>query len=206
MDETERGRELYARRDWADAFASLSRAARAAPDLELLATSAYMLGRDADYFDALERAHHAHLDAGNRLRAAYCALWMGINLMLQREVGPATGWIARAQRLVDRENRDCVERGYLLIPVWLEQMGAGDYEAAHATAAAAAELGERFGDRDIASRARDQRAHGRPPPTEHFREARCLVADRRERVRLRARPRWSWSILATPRLTARWWI
>jgi hypothetical protein len=35
---------------------------------------------------------------------------------------------------------------------------------------------------------------------------RCLVADRRERVRLRARPRWSWSILATPPLTARWWI
>ena len=109
VDEIEQGRELYARRVWADAFASLSRAARAAPlageDLELLATSAYMLGRDADYFDALERAHHAHLDAGDRLRAAYCALWMGVNLMLQREVGPATGWIARAQRLVDREGQ-----------------------------------------------------------------------------------------------------
>jgi hypothetical protein len=112
--ETERGRELYARRAWADAFASLSRAERAAPltgaDLELLATSAYMLGRDADYFGALERAHHAHLDAAERLRAARCAFWAGLNLMLQGETGPATGWIARAQRLVDREGRECVER------------------------------------------------------------------------------------------------
>ena len=147
--ETERGRELYARRAWADAFASLSRAARAAPDLELLATSAYMLGRDADYFDALERAHHAHLDAGDRLRAAYCALWMGVNLMLQREVGPATGWIARAQRLVDREGRECVERGYLLIPAMFRHEAAGDLQAAAAVAGEALAIGDRFGDRDL---------------------------------------------------------
>jgi len=147
--ETERGRELYARRAWADAFATLSRAARAAPDLERLATSAYMLGRDADYFDALERAHHAHLDAGDRLRAAYCALWMGVNLMLQREVGPATGWIARAQRLVDREGQRCVERGYLLIPAMFRHEAAGDLQAAAAVAGEALAIGDRFGDRDL---------------------------------------------------------
>jgi DNA-binding CsgD family transcriptional regulator len=148
VDDTERGRELYARRAWSDAFASLSRAERA-EDLELLATSAYMLGRDADYFDALERAHHAHLDAGHHLRAAYCALWIGVNLLLQREVGPATGWIARAQRLVDREDRDCVERGYLLIPAMFRHEARGELEAAAAVAGEAVAIGDRFGDRDL---------------------------------------------------------
>ena len=52
---------------------------------------------------ALERAHHAYLDAGERLRAARCAFWIGMNLLLRREVGRATGWMGRAQRLVDRE-------------------------------------------------------------------------------------------------------
>jgi len=48
--ELKRGRESYATRAWTDAYESLSRADQAAPmgaeDLELLARSAYMLGRD----------------------------------------------------------------------------------------------------------------------------------------------------------------
>jgi hypothetical protein len=36
-----------------------------------------MLGRDDDYVGALERAHNAHLDAGEALRAVRCALWIG---------------------------------------------------------------------------------------------------------------------------------
>ena len=35
-----------------------------AEDLDLLATAAYMLGRDDDCADCLERAHHAHLEDG----------------------------------------------------------------------------------------------------------------------------------------------
>src|SRR6266511_2622285 len=56
----ERGRASYERRAWKDAYESLSRADRAAPlgpdDLELLATSAYMLGLDNEYLSHLERA------------------------------------------------------------------------------------------------------------------------------------------------------
>jgi DNA-binding NarL/FixJ family response regulator len=57
--------------------------------------------------------------------------------------------------LLERVEGDCVERGYLLIPVWLEQMGRGDYEAAHTSAADAAAIGERLGDPDLMWLARD---------------------------------------------------
>jgi DNA-binding CsgD family transcriptional regulator len=163
VDELERGRECYARRAWTDAYESLSRADRAAPiraeDLELLARSAYMLGRDDDYRGALERAYHAYLDAGNSPRAARCAWWVGHNLLFRGETAPARGWFARGQRLLDREDRDCVERGYVLIPVLLQHVVSGDHEAAHATAAEAAEIGERFGDRDLVAIALMEQGH-----------------------------------------------
>ncbi len=153
IDELGRGRESYARRAWMDAYKSLSHADQAAPlgaeDLELLATSAYMLGRDDDYLSGLERAHHAYLDAGEAMRAVRCAFWVGINLALRGEMSRATGWLGRAQRLLEREERDCVERGYLLVPVMLRHEAIGDWEAAYVAAVDAAEIGERFGDADL---------------------------------------------------------
>jgi DNA-binding NarL/FixJ family response regulator len=157
--ELERGREYYATGAWNEAFESLSSVDRAAPldadDLELLARAAYMLGRDDDYVSGLERAHQAHLDAAEVAPAARCAFWIGHNLLFRGERGRASGWFSRGQRLLDAVEEECVDRGYLLIPVWLGQMGSGDYEAAHATAAEAAEIGERFGDRDLLWLARD---------------------------------------------------
>ena len=64
--EIEQGREFYADRAWSPAYASLSagerEAALSADDLELLATAAYMIGREDEYFGALGRAHQAHLN------------------------------------------------------------------------------------------------------------------------------------------------
>jgi DNA-binding CsgD family transcriptional regulator len=152
-EELERCRESYATQAWTDAYDSLSRADRAASlgaeDIELLARSAYMLGRDDDYLGALERAHHSHLEAGAVLPAVRCAFWIGHNLLFRGESVRATGWFARAERLLERDGQDCVERGYLLIPVWLEQMGRGDFEAGYATAVEAAAIGERFGEADL---------------------------------------------------------
>ncbi len=153
IDELGRGRESYARRAWIDAYRSLSQADQAAPlgaeDLDLLATSAFMLGRDDDCLSSLERAHHAYLDAGEAMRAVRCAFWLVINLALGGEMSRATGWLGRAQRLVERDGGDCVERGYLLVPIMLRHEAAGDWEAAYAAAADAAEIGERFGDADL---------------------------------------------------------
>ena len=135
---------------WTDEYEALTRGGPLpADELERLATAAYMLGRDADYFGSLERAHQAHLDDGEALRAARCAFWVGINLMLRGETGPAMGWMGRAQRLVEREGRDCAERGYLLLPAMFRHEAEGDLEAAAATAGEAVACGERFGDRDL---------------------------------------------------------
>lgn len=151
--ELERGRDLYAREAWAKAFQSLSAADQARPlepdDLELLANCAYMLGRDDDYIGALERAHHAYVGAGDVPRAVRCAWWIGHNLLFRGETARASGWFGRGQRLLEDDGRDCVERGYLLIPVWLEQLARGDYDAGYETAVAAAEIARRFGDTDL---------------------------------------------------------
>jgi DNA-binding CsgD family transcriptional regulator len=156
----ERGRRSYSARAWLDAYESFSRGDETAPlgaeDLELLATSAYMLGRDDEWMRDLERAHHLYVAAEEPLPAVRCALWIGINLALRGEVGGATGWLGRAQRLLERDGRDCAERGYLLLPVMFQHEAEGDFAAAAATAAEAAEIGQRFGDADLFALA----AHG----------------------------------------------
>ena len=163
MDELKRGRESYARRAWREAYESLSHADQAAPlgaeDLELLATSAYMIGRNDDHVSGLERAHHMYLDACEAQQAVRCAFWVGINLALRGEMGRATGWFGRAQRLLEREERDCVEQGYLLVPVMLQHEATGDWEAAYAAAADAAEISERFGEADLFALAVHEQGH-----------------------------------------------
>ncbi len=161
--ELERGRESFASLAWVDAYDSLSAADRSDPlgaeDLELLATSAYMIGREADYLGLLERAHRAHLDAGRALPAVRCAFWVGVNLAQRGEMSRASGWLGRAQRLLDREEGDRVERGYLLLPVVFEQEAGGDLAAAAATAGEAAAIGERFGDSDLFALAAHEQGH-----------------------------------------------
>ena len=157
-----RGRECYASGAWLEANAALTAADELADlggeDLELLARSAYMLGRDDDYVSALERAHHVYLAAAELHRAVRCAFWVGHNMLFRGDTPRAHGWFARAQRLLERAAANCVERGWMLIPVWLDQMSRGEWEAGHDTAAQAAAIGEYFGDSDLVWLARDEQA------------------------------------------------
>jgi DNA-binding CsgD family transcriptional regulator len=118
--------------------------------------SAYMLGRDDEYLRTLERACHAHVDAGQYVRAVRCAFWLGFRLLMRGETGGATGWFGRAQRLLEREPRECAERGYLLTPLVEQRLESGDHEAAYAAASDAAAIGERCGDTDLIACARHQ--------------------------------------------------
>jgi DNA-binding NarL/FixJ family response regulator len=153
--ELESGREAYRRQAWREAHEALTaaeRSARLAPsDLELLATSAYMLGREQEYREVLERAYRAYLDAEEPLAAVRCAAWIAVSLGVRGELGQAGGWLGRAERLVEREGGDRVERGYLLVPRVIEHEAAGEPERAAATAAEAAAIGERFRDPDLFS-------------------------------------------------------
>jgi DNA-binding CsgD family transcriptional regulator len=148
-------REAYARRAWSEAHRLLALAdassGLAAADLERLATSAYMLGHADEFLRLLERAHDQHMKDGELLRAARCAFFVGVNLALVGEFGRASGWFGRAARLIEREGRECVEQGYLLMPVALRNEAMGDFEAVYQTAGEAVAIGERFGDADLFS-------------------------------------------------------
>ena len=146
-------RELYHARAWQEAYASLADIDQREPltpeDLELLGRSAYMIGQDDDYVAALERAHHGHLSRGEVPAAVRCAFWIGESLLFRSQAARASGWFEVGKRLLDHEDLDCVERGYLMIPTWLLQMHHGDWDAGLATATEAAAIGERFGDQDL---------------------------------------------------------
>jgi DNA-binding CsgD family transcriptional regulator len=159
-DEIDRARRYFEQRAWAAAYQAFQLADQqtplAAEDLELLALAAYLVGRDQDYLTALERAYHAHCDAGQFHRAVRCAFWLGFRVLMRGEAGRASGWFARGQRLLDRDTRECAERGQLLLPVVEQHIGTGDYEGAYAIAAEAAAIGERCRDADLVACARHQ--------------------------------------------------
>jgi ATP/maltotriose-dependent transcriptional regulator MalT len=150
----EQGRRAVEARSWAEAYETLAEADGAgslgAEDLELLGTAAFMTGREEEWTAALERAHTAYLEAGEPMRAVRCAFWVGVNLALRGEIGPASGWLGRAQRLLDAQaDDDVVERGYLLLPVMLRHEAGGELDAAVAAAVDAVEIARRFDDDDL---------------------------------------------------------
>lgn len=154
--EVERARECYAQRAWSAAFGAFTAAGNEldAEDLERLAMSAYLIGRDEEYLDALDRAHQAHLQSGATLRSVRCAFWLGLRLLFRGENGRAMGWLTRAERLIGCEDTDCVERGYLLLPLAQRHLLEDECERAAAIAATAVEFGERCADDDLIACAR----------------------------------------------------
>ena len=128
-------------------------------DLVQLAVACYMLGRDEEHTAAMERAHLACLELGDRLRAARCAFWAGMPLMIRGEVARGAGWLARGQRLVEEAVVECVERGYLMLPGAFRLEATGDHAGAAAVAAEAVAIAQRCGDRDLLALALHMQGH-----------------------------------------------
>jgi DNA-binding NarL/FixJ family response regulator len=152
-DQLKLGREALAARRWSTATGALEAADQRrpldAPDLELLATALFMVGREDEHLVVLERAHHRHLQAGSLRAAAACAFWLGMQLFLGGELSRGGGWLARANRLIDEDGSDCVERGYLMMPEAYRAEAAGNLDAAVSTTTAAEDVARRFGDPDL---------------------------------------------------------
>ena len=150
-----RGREAAQRLAWSDSYVSLRLADQTTSlvgsDLELLAAAAYLLGNVDECREALQRAHRLHVAAGDARRAARCVFWVAFTLLLEGEIAPADGWLARARRILETEQPDCAEQGLLLLPTAVLCAAAGDYAGAEAAAARAAEIGAHASDPDLLS-------------------------------------------------------
>jgi DNA-binding CsgD family transcriptional regulator len=151
----ERGRESFDRKAWAESYRLLQAAERDSTlepeDLERLAVAACLTGRDDECDVYRTRAHQLFLDHGDREGAARAACWLAFGLLQRGARAPASGWFARAERLVADGQLDCVVSGYLLIPSAIQRIVQGDPAAGDAAFARAADIARRFGDRDLAS-------------------------------------------------------
>ncbi len=146
------GREALDAHRWREAFDLLSEADRndalGPEDLEALSKAAWFTGQGDLALETKERAFKAHLDAGNRARAAALAFDVGHDYNLQLKLSIASAWISRGERILQDEPEGYAH-GYLaLAKSWLGQ-ATGDIDGAIAWAAKAVELGARYGEHDL---------------------------------------------------------
>lgn len=143
----------YGQQRWTDAFSQLAAADQLAPldvaDLDRLAVAAHLIGRDDESTAAWTRAHEQSLAAGRLADAATAAFWVGFLAMLRGDMAQGSGWLARAQRLVEDAGVECVAQGLLLVPAGLVELDGGDPTAAFASFAKATAIGERCGSADV---------------------------------------------------------
>ena len=153
VDPLTQGREAYEQRAWRDAYEHLSAAAKQdslePADLDRLARAAYLIGHIDTANENWERTHHAYLDRGEIPSAVRCAFWLGLTLVLRGEHARGGGWLARARHILEEASLDCVEQGYLRLPMALQALGGGDAETAYRTFVEIAGIADRFGDADL---------------------------------------------------------
>jgi DNA-binding CsgD family transcriptional regulator len=148
------GRRAYQRHAWAEAYAALSSADQTSEtlkpdDLERLAISSYLVGRDDVSADAWTRAHQACLRERDVRRAARASFWLALDLVTRGELAQANGWMARTQRILDDECADCPERGLILALVTRTHLKAGNVAAAAEAVRDVVELSGRFPDPEL---------------------------------------------------------
>ena len=152
VDELVKAREAFERRDWVaarDRLSSVDRAQLSPDDLLRLGMAAYLAGDNDSCVLALQQAYQAELDAGEPLGAVRIAFWLGLVLLSGGDVAVGSGWVARAQQLIEGEPEDVVERGYVLIHQMYQCIGRGDFPGALEIAPRITAYGRLFGDPDL---------------------------------------------------------
>ena len=147
-----RARESFAKQAWTDTYSTLLAADETAPleaeDLQSLAVAAQLTGKETEGGEFLARAHQGFLGKGETRRAARCAFWLGFVAQFNGEMAQASGWLARARRLLEGQG-ECVELGYLLLPEAIRLVIGGEADKGHKSFVQAAKLAKSFGDRDL---------------------------------------------------------
>jgi DNA-binding NarL/FixJ family response regulator len=154
----ERARDAFDRQAWRRAYDDLSTVARQEPleldDLERLACAAYLVGRDDEAGEVWARASQECARIGDVERAARCAFWLAFALLNGGELARGSGWVDRAQRLLDDRHLDCVEQGYLRYAGGLRTIFSGDAAGARSMFAQAAAMGELYREAELTTLAR----------------------------------------------------
>jgi DNA-binding CsgD family transcriptional regulator len=145
--------DAWQRRDWKAVHDDLARRDAEqglnADELWRFGLAAYLTGRDAVFESALERAHHLHHFAGALPAAARCAFWLGFHLADRGDSARASGWLARAMRLLGEAGGEHVEHGYLLVAEAMRRFSTGDATGAYDAADRAVSVAQRFAEADL---------------------------------------------------------
>lgn len=157
-DALEQGRARFERQAWREAHELLAGADREFPlsaeDVDRLATCAFLLGDESASADLWARAHQEFQKRGDAERAARCAFRIGMGLFLKGQAALASGWLARARRTLDDAALDCATRGHLLMPEAIHAIRTGNPVRGFELFTEALAIGQRFGDTDLVSLAR----------------------------------------------------
>ncbi|PFG38082.1 tetratricopeptide repeat protein [Georgenia soli] len=166
VEQLDRGRQAYARHQWAAAYASMAAAGTETPlppdDLFRMATSASLLGRDDESDDLFAAACRGFVAVARHDRAARCAFWAATALLDRGLSARAAAWEERAHALVDARADELGEqselgelgRAYLQLLEARRSAVAGRLDDAARSASAALETADRAGDPDLAALAR----------------------------------------------------
>jgi DNA-binding CsgD family transcriptional regulator len=151
-----RARESYLNGAWSEACEGFlaGRGELAAEDLERLAVSAYLVGRNADSDGAWGLAHRRHLDEGDVGGAVRCAFWLAFRLVNTFDWPQANAWIARLGRLVTAPRGDSLAHGRLDYLTGLRAALEGDLGTAATDLERAAAIATQHDDDELGALAR----------------------------------------------------
>ncbi|OSC38738.1 helix-turn-helix transcriptional regulator [Mycobacterium decipiens] len=151
MAEVDNAAKAFDRQAWAEAYACLTDAGQPldGDDLDRLAITAYLLGKDEESSAAWERAYSAFTAVDDLGGAARCGFWLALTQLLGGKSAQASGWLGRIGRLA--QDGELIARGYLLVPDGIAKWRSGDSAAALALYTEAVTVADRVGDSDLAA-------------------------------------------------------
>lgn len=150
-------RDALARWAWSEALdhalaAPPAQGVAEADRLDIVAEASWWLGRMDDCIEARERAYALYDEAGERLYAGRCAVWLYEHHGLKARPAVAGGWLRRARRALE-EAPDSAPYGDLILREAEMAHGSGDLDRAAALGRDALALGRRLHSADLEAEA-----------------------------------------------------